>query len=117
MSQLSERGLRTRRDGRPLGAARKSYAFACAALLALAAVGAASEAYDGTWEAAWNDSSRPGERAASAEGGLATAFDSRVAGVGTTAPGAVDGRFRDSEESEAGRLDTRPPAGFFIIVR
>lgn len=49
-------------------------------------------------------------------GGLA-AFDSRVAGVGTTAPGAVDGRFRDSEESEAGRLDTRPPAGFFIIVR
>lgn len=116
MSQLSERGLRTRRDGRPLGAARKSYAFACAALLALAAMGAASEAYDVTWEGAWNDSSRPGERVKSAEGGLA-AFDSRIAGAGMTAPGAVDGRFRDSEESEAGRLDTRPPAGFFIIVR
>lgn len=112
MNQLSERGPRTRRDGRPLGAAR----WACAALLALAAAGAASEAYDGTWEGAWDASSRPGERAASAAGTIA-AFDSRVAGVGTTAPGAVDGRFRDSEESEAGRLDTRPPAGFFIVVR
>ena len=116
MNQLSERGPRTRRDGRPLGAARWACAFACAALLALAAAGAASEAYDGTWEAAWDDSSRPGERAASAAGTIA-AFDSRVAGAGTTAPGAVDGRFRDSEESEAGRLDTRPPAGFFIVVR
>lgn len=117
MNQLSERGPRTRRDGRPLGAARWACAFACAALLALAVAGAASEAYDGTWEAAWDASSRPGERVKIAEGRISAAFDSRVAGVGTTAPGAVDGRFLDSEESEAGRLDTRPPAGFFIIVR
>lgn len=117
MNQLSERGLRARRDGRPLGAARRAYAFACAALLALAAAGAASEAYNGTWEEAWDDASRPGERAASATGSIAETFDSRVAGAGTTAPGAVDGRFRDDGESEAGRLDTRPPAGFFIIVR
>lgn len=96
---------------------RRAGAFACATALAFASSGAASTAYDGTWEEAWDDSARPGETAASASGAIASAFDSRVAVAMAAADVSMDSRFRDSEESGEGRLDTRPPAGFFIIVR
>ncbi len=93
---------------------RRAYALAFAAALALSAAGAA---FDGTWEEAWDDSARPGETVASASAAIAETFDSRVAGAMAAAETAVDSRFCDVEETSAGRLDTRPPAGFFIIVR
>lgn len=82
----------------------------------VAVTGVASEEYSGTWEEAWDASQRPAEKTMSAPVEVASALDSRIAGVEPSAETAVDSRFRDVKETPGIPFCSNPCA-FTIVLR